>query len=478
MKRWWLPSQKGTELWPRQTVAPPKLVVEGVRTGTPLYRVVAAHFAGQMKSFHTKAQQLYALSPLEVMKFRRDFGNGARAVYANIHGQEILTLEVDHRVLDHLNEVAEGFWDYALIEIYVPDMHHAGSLRAYAHLTSPVEQRLTSADVWPVDGVAANLLTKSTPDRIINASESDDFVRSAAGGAENYASFTVDLRPARGLSVVTVDLHALVTVSNTYPPPAWLQTGAGDSTTPVPVHNPAAYTVRMEQDFDLIDADEDGIIDSFFFPARIKTIDVNGFIIWYPDYAGSDTVSRVTALGTEIIQQLPPIHWDVAADRWVFDASNDRFYDHYLADLIYDTEFDITNPPFFVRQRTTFGPWYRHWMISGSGGIFYDGPAPMPGEVQITLFKGVPKLDVTQYTSSPQYYRWTYTDIFPDRAGYSKLADVGLQVYSTSVSPTNSDIIVPPPELLGNISTMNDTPKLGTVCIPLSDKNGPWWQPA
>jgi hypothetical protein len=131
MKRWWLPNQKGTELWPRTTVAPPKLVIEGVATGTELYRSVAAHYAIQLKQFHGKAQQDYSLSNNDVMRRHAEW-IGARATYVNIKGQEIITLQVDRKVLEKVEKPGEDWWDWALIELRVPDTNHSpGVLGAY-----------------------------------------------------------------------------------------------------------------------------------------------------------------------------------------------------------------------------------------------------------------------------------------------------------------------------------------------------------
>lgn len=119
MKRWWLPTQKGTELWPRTTVQPPKLVIEGVETGTPLYRAVAQRYAGQLKQFHGHAQQDYSLSSNGQVKRHIEF-TGARATYLNVQGQETLRLQVDHKVLVEEEVKLGDYWTWALLDIEVP----------------------------------------------------------------------------------------------------------------------------------------------------------------------------------------------------------------------------------------------------------------------------------------------------------------------------------------------------------------------
>jgi hypothetical protein len=472
MKKWQLPTQKGTELWPRTTVPPPKLVIEGVRTGTPIYRYIATKFSGRLNKFVQGARQAYALSSTESVKQRAIWGDG-RATYANLQGQEYILLEVDHRVFAPQESPGVDYWDFALIEIRVPDYYtfsQVQGLYAYAHMTCPIEQRLQPGDVWPVAGVASNLsiYTRTTPDRIINAAESDDFVRSAIHtGTDTYASFTVDLRPARGLSAAMVDLHARVSVANVYPVSSWFTTG-DDTSSGAPSgdpggHLPEIYTTLIRDDPDSA-AGIYAFIDTYFSTTNMH--------LFYPDYAGAYINVPPVATTAEYVhvQPRPAIRWDMATDRWVFDVNGDVFYDHYLADNAYSIDPGPT-------QRIDFGPWYRHWMIvSSSGGHFYDGPAPMPAKVEVTLFKGVPPFDVTRHTPDPlgdPFYRWTYADRFPDRAGHMSLADVNLPVYSDDASPSSSSIIVPTPAL--DISTLDNTPKLGTVVIGLKTTEGASW---
>jgi hypothetical protein len=120
-KRSWLPTSKGTELFPTVIQAPTRLIIEGVRTGTPLYRAVADRLGGRLKQFHGKQQQMYALSERKAHRGHIDWGDGARATYTNVDGRETLRLEVDAGVLETLSkQLAEDWWEWALIDIKIP----------------------------------------------------------------------------------------------------------------------------------------------------------------------------------------------------------------------------------------------------------------------------------------------------------------------------------------------------------------------
>jgi hypothetical protein len=102
-KRFALPTQKGTELFPNVTQPPAKLVIRGVPPDAPLYRAVAITFAGRLKSFHAKAQQGYAISDNQQYQVSWSWGD-ARATYTNQFGNETLVLEVSQSVLEQLSE--------------------------------------------------------------------------------------------------------------------------------------------------------------------------------------------------------------------------------------------------------------------------------------------------------------------------------------------------------------------------------------
>jgi hypothetical protein len=149
-RRFWLPTQKGTELFPNVTQQPTKLVIEGVPTGTPLFRVVAAHFAGQLKQFHSKAQQAYALSTTNQMRRHIEM-TGARATYLNQYGQETLTLQVDRSVLEELKQHAGEPWDWAIINFKVLNPPSDAIFAAYQ--IAPLLQTLTP-DLTEARGVS------------------------------------------------------------------------------------------------------------------------------------------------------------------------------------------------------------------------------------------------------------------------------------------------------------------------------------
>lgn len=213
MKRWWLPSQKGADLWPRTTINPPKLVIEGVRTGTPLYHAVAQRFAGRLKQFHGKAQQNYSLSPNASSKQRMEWGDG-RAEYTNTQGQEIIRLEVDERVTGELKAAVEKpVPDFAVVDLVVADSADLVVKFSTALKTPAVD-----------DGVEKDLDTSnsaiSQPDYsagvvrpIIEYADPFDITETIAS-SNRISSLKVDFRDLAREAMVVIDIYGQLSPDN------------------------------------------------------------------------------------------------------------------------------------------------------------------------------------------------------------------------------------------------------------------------
>jgi hypothetical protein len=313
MKRWQLPTQKGTELWPRTTVQPPKLVIEGVETGTPLYRAVAEHYGGQLKQFHGKAQQDYALSAVDRMRRHAEW-TGARATYVNQGGNETLTLRVDAGVLSKVKESIVDWWDYALIELLIPDaISDIIGFTCYAHMASPIEAVLTDTSTMPFLGVASITTNQSVPDPILNAANSAPTIAHLDVIAnERAASFTVDLRPMRGGAAVT-ELYPYLQGRNEFIPSAGI--GWGETTFLIysEIGNPVSPDVEPP------------------FPSAPL---IDPPLTAYP---------------------LPTVHFDRDAGQWVFDINGSN---QYIQDSGYLWSGDdaITREHVFRSTNTGFFP--------------------------------------------------------------------------------------------------------------------------
>lgn len=120
-KKSWLPTQKGTDLFPNTTQIPTNLKIRDVEPGTELYDNVASEYDGQLRQFHAKAQQTYSLSTNPIMRLRASFGDEARATYTNIQGMETLELEVSRSKLEKLLEEGKIFpWDWLVVDFEAP----------------------------------------------------------------------------------------------------------------------------------------------------------------------------------------------------------------------------------------------------------------------------------------------------------------------------------------------------------------------
>lgn len=213
MKRFWLPNQKGVEIFPNAIQQPTKLVVRGVPPNTPAYRALAERYGAALKQFQSKCQREYSLSDNQVYKRRVPLRGDALATYTNIHGQEILELEVTPQELAELaKQIPKRPWDWALVEIHVPLTGYAVHLNAKAIRVVPrsVETGIindgyvTDEAIYPgnVDGLSPPVLKYPQGGGIYD-------VALTISGDEQVASLAVDLRRFAG-APVNIDLYAVL----------------------------------------------------------------------------------------------------------------------------------------------------------------------------------------------------------------------------------------------------------------------------
>lgn len=224
MKRFWLPNQKGVEIFPNAIQQPTKLVVRGVPPNTPAYRALAERYGAALKQFQSKCQREYSLSDNQVYKRRVPLRGDARATYTNIHGQEILELEVTPQELAELaKQIPKRPWDWALVEIHVPLTGYAVHLNAKAIRVVPrsVETGIindgyvTDEAIYPgnVDGLSPPVLKYPQGGGIYD-------VALTISGAEQVASLAVDLRRFAG-APVNIDLYAVLATGSAPEPDSY-----------------------------------------------------------------------------------------------------------------------------------------------------------------------------------------------------------------------------------------------------------------
>lgn len=221
MKRFLIPSQKGTELYPQVTQQPTKLIVRGVQPDTPEWRMVAERYGGRLQSFHAKAQQEYALSINPSSKIRYKFDDGATAIYTNLQGQEILELIVDNKVVAGFGKLAKDHWDWALIKIETPNTNHPEAVRgavikAYRKVPGPGEPELKFGgfafdigEVWPDDGLT--YYSDGMDPFSISFAPHDEPVETVTVdvGSTQITTLLVDLRRFPGMTCV-IDLYGFL----------------------------------------------------------------------------------------------------------------------------------------------------------------------------------------------------------------------------------------------------------------------------
>lgn len=117
-KKFQLPTHKGTKLFPKVTQLPCKLVIDdGGRNNNGLRSALAFRYAGDIKRFHAKCQQMYNASEVEIFKQRAEW-NGARGTYLNQFSNETIRVDVSPEVIEEeLKKLLEGVPDFCVIDI-------------------------------------------------------------------------------------------------------------------------------------------------------------------------------------------------------------------------------------------------------------------------------------------------------------------------------------------------------------------------
>lgn len=113
------PILKGTEIFPRVIVGPPVVRVLGLENDQVNGQRIVDAYRGVIHHFHSAQRQNYSLSNSEYSKTFMDFRDG-RIQYANIQGQEIITLTIrPEKIREILEEALKNEVSTPLIVGYV-----------------------------------------------------------------------------------------------------------------------------------------------------------------------------------------------------------------------------------------------------------------------------------------------------------------------------------------------------------------------
>lgn len=405
--------------------------VSGVR-GDEDARRVAAALEGPINKFLVAQAAQRQLSDLPVYSAHMD-GPGYRLSYQYNHGQEYLQISVAAPTSRRGGEGEEDYWDFALIELIVPDMHYrdgARLIQGMAQVTTPTEGTMIESSVLPFPGVAGINITDNhtAPDRVINAANESSIAKmQASPNAEGNAfSLTVDLRGARG-GTASVDLYSYIEI------PSELLPG---------------YSLHFEYALMAV-------------PPDARPEDTDPLLLNYDHFiASSDPVAPILTP----ISDVPVIEYD--GTKWIFSATGDQG--------VYERD-DGLRYSGFVKGHGTDGTWFRPFQLSDAdlnvtstvrlwtqwaiqsttgGRKAYSGPSLIPAEVRISMFKGTPPFEATSFLAFPNsYVQWTINgDTVPPM--------MSTPAHIPTFSPTT---FVMRDE--GGPWKFFDIPKLGTVSI-------------
>lgn len=459
MSKWLFPPQD----WGKVTKQPLATRVHGVK-GDEQARVVSQYFAGPISNFLQAQTQQRASSGLDVYKSRVQLPD-LQLSYAYIHGQEYLDIRVGAHLIKQLDSL-EDFWDYALVELVLPDGYFDdGALQftCHAHMALPVEVTLTADSVWPVDGVASNALIRSAVDPILNAANSAaSIVMSTVTDEKAAASFTVDLRQARGGAAVLELYPYLAVQDERIPAPEYLTpAGVEEGVTEIPVGSggpigAADYNQIMTDDPAGLEL-TGSLVANHGLVAEIVTTKTSGAYEGWPLYAGTrlsftypTTVGGATAGDVLEFSQLPPTHFDTTAKTYLFDINDTQFFNEDLGHQV--VRIDLGGAEVIDNSNE----WWRHWYVRNVVAYVppYTGPKPVPAKLNITLYKGVPNFTALGFTTAHPYDRWG--DAAGNLVSPMISIDITVPVYS-------NDVGLPHPSSL--LKDFYGVPRLGNVVL-------------
>lgn len=387
-----------------------------------------AKHSANIRQFHMAQAHAYSLSPNNVHRGYREWP-GAKATYTNINGQEYIDVELTTNKGNQQQSESKDHWDWALIEIVIPDIGQAdityADIKAKRRVPAPQElaekfdgyafdqgESFGGVTYWS-DGMSPYVISfpPRTDTPIESVLESD--------GINQIASLQVDLIPITG-STVIIDLYGYLN-----------QTGATQEITIGYMMHSASITETTIQT---------RILNSSWEHASYGRL--LGYVV--PGYSTPQfTSSGLTPANAYIPPTPPPLNPPgtglvnvsvPAPDMVVAESGSGTSLGVYEYDPIYDLRshlllqetfdylrlVDTSNPPNYLYdvirqvQRHTVTP------------ITKSVPIPTYGS-RLTDIRGIagfgqPKWVVSQHLApDAQWWQWEVSTFYPERLGTAVL---------------------------------------------------------
>lgn len=220
MSKWLVPTQKGSELVSSPVRSPTVVRFEGVPPGSVEAEHLYKQFQPQISHFHRSQAQKYSLSTVENYRAHGVYP-GLKMTYTNLHGQEMINIQVAAEIVEQVRAEISDYWDCAVIDIHVPGQTTWCNFAAF--MVAPVLEQLTptsGALGEHVNGVAYDSELWRVQDPLVAYPDGGDYagdpvdnssrlLATVTNATEQISSLRLDLRPLRGLSMVTVDIYGL-----------------------------------------------------------------------------------------------------------------------------------------------------------------------------------------------------------------------------------------------------------------------------
>jgi hypothetical protein len=220
-KRFWLPTQKGSEVWPRTTVPSPVVRFHGFPIDSAEAEEMRERFAPQINHFHRSQAQKYSLSPIENYRAHGVYP-GLKMTYTNLQGQETINILVMPPKPEPKPEPESWIpWDWVQVDIEVPDVGSAqpeGNMYAFfaAYMRFPAHPTPSASDTMPFEDVAGEKIGTnddgSTMPLLQFASGQPNAVATVASDEDvQIASLLLDVRNFHTFEEVSFDLYGCLT---------------------------------------------------------------------------------------------------------------------------------------------------------------------------------------------------------------------------------------------------------------------------
>lgn len=225
MSDWIPPQPQGAGGDRAVTRQPVKVVVHGAGDNPELHNAVVSEYTGHLNHFYRHQSQQHVIGDKPSSRGHRVLPD-AHLIYTNTQGIETLEIKVHPQKLAHL-KLDQGHWDWARIDIRIPDMH-GFTYAGMAVMVKPFAAPIGTDSVSPFAGTAVDMTPAWGDDGAANpyiaySNITDNIVTvTVPTPTTGVSSLRVDLRQVPVDMVLEVDLYGMIAEADYFEPTIYL----------------------------------------------------------------------------------------------------------------------------------------------------------------------------------------------------------------------------------------------------------------